>query len=43
MGAVVWCKKCKESSHYLDDVDWGFDCKHCGHYNEEGEYKRRLD
>ena len=28
--AVVWCHFCKESSHYMDDVDWDFTCKHCG-------------
>lgn len=43
MGAVVWCHYCKESSHYLDDVDFDFTCKHCGKLNEEDTFKRRLD
>ena len=43
MGCTVWCKFCKESHHYLDDAWNGFDCVHCGKWNDEDEYKRRED
>ena len=43
MSATVWCHYCNKSSHYLDDVDFDFTCKHCGKHNDDGTFKRELD
>ena len=36
---VVVCQYCKKGNEFLDDAEWGFDCKQCGKYNEADTYQ----